>query len=220
VIIRHQPRVNATNRPERTPRLRAGFLCQTATTAPSLQTVVRLEGDTQCVHVILTGQAVIAFALIVQTVVHFIQLGRFNEQVSYTGIKAPVRVQRVGSTGGQPLTVIVRYTGGTVALFHRRFVKGVTRTQSPVFVQHILSTDRNGQGVAPFLYDMTDVVITQTTNVIDDAFAGGDDVEVFKGRPICPGSTGQQQQAVAVLVRYAQSGRARTSQRHAGILLF
>src|SRR5690606_3223383 len=84
-----------------------------------LHTVVSLEGDTQSVNSVFGGQAIVSFYLIIQASVLLIQLGSTNKQVGQGRIKAPARVQVIGGTGGQPLTVVIRHPGGTIHFFHR-----------------------------------------------------------------------------------------------------
>src|SRR5690606_3757036 len=61
---------------------------------------------------------------------------------------------------------------------------------------------------------MADVVLAQTANRRDNARLGTDNVEVFKARPISPGSTSQQQHAIVQLMGNTQCGRLRASQRY------
>src|SRR5690606_40857512 len=84
-----------------------------------LHTVVSLEGDTQSVNIVFAGQAIVSFYLIIQASVLLIQLGSTYKQVGQGRIKAPARVQVVRGTRSQPLTVVIRYAGGTVGFFHR-----------------------------------------------------------------------------------------------------
>src|SRR5690606_6300889 len=181
-----------------------------------LHTVVGLEGDTQCVNIVFAGQAVwfTSYRLVIQSSVLLIQLGGTNKQVGQRRIKTPAWVQVIRGTGSQPLTIVIRYPGSTINLFHRRLVKGVTSTQGPVLVQHIFRTERHRDGIAPFFHDMADVVLAQTANSRDNARLGTDNVEVFKARPISPGGTSQQQHTVVQLMGNAQCRRLRASQWH------